>query len=69
MKHKLTYNKHNICISILFSLPSYRDVMDYVGTVWNTPKIIRKSESKNRDEMKERERLNHKKNILTGLQA
>ena len=38
--------------------------MDYVGTVWNTPKIIRKSESKNRDEMKERERLNHK-NILT----
>ena len=58
-----------MCISILFSLPSYRDVMNYVGTVWNTPKIIRKSESKNRDEMKEMERLNHKKNILTDLYA
>ena len=54
MKHKITYNKHNICISILFSLPSYRDVLDYVGTVWNTPKTIKRVSLKNRDEMKER---------------
>ena len=48
-----------MCISILFSLPSYRDIVDCIGTLWNTPKTIKRVSLKNRDEMKERERLNH----------
>ena len=31
-----------------FPYQSYRDIMDWVGTFWNTPKTIRKSESKER---------------------
>ena len=37
-----------------FPYQSYRDIMDWVGTFWNTPKTIRKSESKEEKRWNER---------------